>query len=372
MTNERKICDCCGEEWYGYEYEGKFYCAICARGLLSQMKAEYFQSHDASLGWKIDDLWRKIVFDPRSPEYSDSRLEDDSWLDDLEAEDLQAEAILAYAHEDARELVQDFIAERLGGNLNRLKDFNLSSLENDEKYGQLPGNDFDADDCQLSRAIYVLVWGDKLPFLNMLSLGRGRSYRGDTMNTFNTIFGKEIEGTPGCFRGIEAYNPDEKLRNRVRQFSRLCPTIGNFIVLPNNFLRGIGTINTYRGCHEQWHDFFDQYLIALERVLGNTPGQDEILRTFVTERNSIPFSKYAGREGFAQYVRDYYLEDYIGPDGHAADLFGNGHGDVPFYWKKPKLENEEYCRRASDYLNKVMAIVCRRADRIIKALGKNF
>ena len=73
----------------------------------------------------------------------------------------------------------------------------LSSLENDEKYGQQPENDFDADDCQLSRAIYVVVWGDRMPYLNMLSIGRGRSYRGDTMNTFNTIFGREIEGKPG-------------------------------------------------------------------------------------------------------------------------------------------------------------------------------
>ena len=372
MMNERRVCDCCGEEWYGYEHKGKFYCAICARGLLSQMKAEYFKSNDASLGWEIDELWRKIVFNPRSPEYSDSRLEDDSWMDEMENDDLKAEAILAYAHEDARELVQDFVAERLGGDLGKLKDFNLSSLENDEKYGQLPGNDFDADDCQLSRAIYVIVWGDKMPYLNMLSIGRGRSYRGDTMNTFNTVFGKEIEGNLGHFGGIEAYNPDEELRSRVRQFSRLCPTIGNYILLPNNSIKGIGTINTFRGCHEKWHDFFDQYLIGLERVLCNQQGQDETLRKFVKERNSLLFSRYSGREGFAHYVRDFYLEDYIRPDGHAADLFGNGEGDVLFHWRKPKLGNEEYCRRASNYLDKAIAVIDRRADKMIKAIEKNF
>ena len=44
---------------------------------------------------------------------------------------------------------------------------------------------------------------------------------------------------------------------------------------------------------------------------------------------------------------------------------------VPFHWRMPKLGNEEYCRRASDYLDKVLAIIDRRADRIIKAIEKN-
>ena len=22
MMNERRVCDCCGEEWYGYDFEG--------------------------------------------------------------------------------------------------------------------------------------------------------------------------------------------------------------------------------------------------------------------------------------------------------------------------------------------------------------
>ena len=107
-------------------------------------------------------------------------------------------------------------------------------------------------------------------------------------------------------------------------------------------------------------------------MLCNQPGQDEILRTFVKERNSLLFSKYSGREGFSRYVRDFYFEDYIRPDGHAADLFGNGEVDVPFHWRKPKLGNEEYCRRASDYLDKVIAIINRRADRIIEVVENNF
>ena len=107
-------------------------------------------------------------------------------------------------------------------------------------------------------------------------------------------------------------------------------------------------------------------------MLCNQQGQDETLRKFVKERNSLLFSRYSGREGFAHYVRDFYLEDYIRPDGHAADLFGNGEGDVLFHWRKPKLGNEEYCRRASKYWDKASAGMDRRAYKMIRSIEKNY
>ena len=48
----------------------------------------------------------ELVFDPSNPEYEECRLEDANWLEEVENEDLEGDAILAYAREDARELLQ--------------------------------------------------------------------------------------------------------------------------------------------------------------------------------------------------------------------------------------------------------------------------
>ena len=222
-----------------------------------------------------------------------------------------------HSHEDARQLVGDFVKERLNGELDRLKEFNFSTLENDVKYGQQEGLDFDSDDCLLARAIYVLLWSDVFPHMNMQTVGKGRAYRGDTMNTFHTIFGREIAEKPGYFYGLETFHPDEKMRNLARDFHVLVSNIGNYVVLPNYADGSWKTINTYRGCHFLWHDYFDQFMVALEAVLANAPQQDSQLRYLVQQRNGLAFKKYAGPDGFRRLTELLFLDEYVGENGHA-------------------------------------------------------
>ena len=369
MTEKTQICVQCGAEDRCYGHEGRHYCRLCAHGLLSQLKQEYFRSGEAVLGWKIDDLWRQIVFDPRNPEYDEFRLEDASWLDEVEDEELENNTILAYAREDARELVRDFIAERLDGDLDKLKNFNLSSLENDAKYGQQTGNSFDADDCLLARAIYVLVWGDVFPYLNMLSVGSGCAYRGDTMNTFHTMFGREIPEQPGCYYGLENFHPDEKTRTLAGKFHDLVPTIGNYVVLPNYADENRKTINTYRGCHFRWRDYFDQFTTALEAVLTNTSEQDAGLRVLVRERNGYAFEKYAGFDGFRHLAEQLFLDSYLGEDGHAFAFNTVMTDKVMYHWMKPRPSDEEYLKGAQWYARNAIQIIHWRAERIVNVLA---
>ena len=52
-----------------------------------------------------------------------------------------------------KELVAQFIEEKLGGDISRLATFPLGNLRNDKVYG-CPGRNFDSDDTELMRAIY--------------------------------------------------------------------------------------------------------------------------------------------------------------------------------------------------------------------------
>ena len=90
--------------------------------------------------------------------------------------------------ERARQLLQDFIREKLNGTLENIRTFNIKTLRGDDKFG-CPGRYFDCDDTEIMRAIYVVLWGDVLPELSMDTLGNTEKYRGDTMNSFHTMFG---------------------------------------------------------------------------------------------------------------------------------------------------------------------------------------
>ena len=99
-----------------------------------------------------------------------------------------------------RQLLADFVAERLDGDIDRLRDFDLAQLKGDKKYG-CPSRSFDCDDTNLSRAVFCLAFGDVYPAMNMATLADG-AFRGDTINSYNTLMGRPDESSlhPGLDR----------------------------------------------------------------------------------------------------------------------------------------------------------------------------
>ncbi|WJV18975.1 hypothetical protein QU593_00270 [Rossellomorea marisflavi] len=88
-------------------------------------------------------------------------------------------------------------------------------------------------------------------------------YRGDTLNSFHTMFGKEVTSDGGSrrFKGVEKYLSDQPLREIVNRYHQTYHTVGNFIPLPNKKLER-HTFNTYRGV--KYGDYFDLFLKRLE------------------------------------------------------------------------------------------------------------
>lgn len=255
-------------------------------------------------------------------------------------------------------LVSEFTQEVLHGDWDAWKNFDFKSLSDSEKFG-CPGRNFDCDDTNIMRAVYVVLWGDVLPYLYMDNFGYCKQYRGDTVNTFHTMFGREIPGRPGFFAGLEKYKPDDGLREKVRNFGKLCSNIGNYTVLPNYFACQT-SLNCYRGTNE-WHDFFDRFLIELHHVLSGAEKQDETLRELVRV-NDFCFRKFRGENGVKELIRVMFLEDYCSSSGVPGEVF-----PMNYHWRDLR-EREKYFCDSGVYLEKTARIITGRAEKMAAAL----
>ena len=375
MNNQVEKCSKCDSDTAKYLYRGEAYCRECALALIAELKKRYLAG-EKTLGWEIEDLWQQGLWNqalhddlyPAGP---------DSWLEEEEFEagneEYKTWRNISGIREDARELVNDFIDKYLAGDLMKLKNFDFRELADDTHFGCQDKQYFDCDNTSLSQAIYALVWQDVFPYLELCNIGYNKAYRGDTMNTFHTVFGRVNENDSSRYDGLDKFAPiDDAVYDRVRLFHREIHTIGNYVVLPNYCMRIAGekiTINKYRGCHEKWHDYFDQFLMGLEACMTGAQAQDETLRELIAERNDWQMEQYQGQEGFTELARRLFLDDYLTSDGHARNLFADADGRVRFHWEDPRPTREVYLDGALNYLKQAESIIDRRADRILNCLA---
>ena len=215
---------------------------------------------------------------------------------------------LAEPAPEALGLVRRFVAEELHGEVGALAAYDLSTLEGHPLYGA-PGRTFDTDDCNLVRAIFAVLYADALPGLNLDSLGTGRAYRGDTLNSFNTLFGRPIPDQPDRFAGLERFDPTADLRVRAAAFHHTYHTLGNLAPLPNRSVERM-TFNTYRGTHPGWRDVFPIFLQNLRLALLNAPTADPTLCRLVAQ-NAAALREFRGPHGLAELARRLDLDDYL-------------------------------------------------------------
>ena len=259
----------------------------------------------------------------------------------------------------AKSLINNFVEVRLQGNLNELARFDFAQLRGDKKYGVCSGHSFDCDNTNLSKAIYMLVFEDVWNDLSLSSLESGM-YRGDAINSFNTTFGKAV--TTGGFAGLNRFNPDESLQQRVLKFHSLYHTIGNFMVLPN--ARVIGhTLNTFRGTHYQWKDYIDKFIEALYLLLTDSQNTIDDLFHRLIAANIKDFEPYYHQDGFALLMDKLLLNDCIDQEGKPKQLF-----DVVCHWDR-QLTRDMYLRHANQYLNFCESFIEKRGAKMVEILA---
>ena len=260
---------------------------------------------------------------------------------------------------DPRQFLRGFIDEVLSGEIEKFRSFDFKQLKDNDKYG-CPGRNFDCDDSEIIRAVYVVLWGELLPGLRMDNFGYRKQYRGDTMNTFHTMFGRETEEKPGSFAGLEKYAPSDELREKVRHFGRTYTVLGNYTVLPNFYARQT-TLNCYRGTNK-WHDFFDIFLAELRKVLTGAGDQDDTLKELV-QVNSFCFRNFQGEDGVKRLVDGLFLNGYCCENtSQVRQIFSMNH-----HWKDVSAR-ERYLEDAEHYLENAGKIISSRTEKMLCAL----
>ncbi len=254
--------------------------------------------------------------------------------------------------EDAVEFVKRFIDEKLEGDIDNFVNYDFASLDKDDEFC-CPNKDHDCDDNNIMNAIYVVLWGEQLPDCTYDNIGRGKLYRGDTINTFNTMFGSKAEY-------FERYNPSIELRAKVVEFKTQICKIGNYLLLPNNTIKieqYSKTLNTHRGSNH-WFDFFDRFLINIDLCLNNSPEQDKYLAELI-EKNSFFFNKYNNINDIAEL---FLLNDFLGKDEKPYEIY-----NLNYHWRDVNA-HEQYTHDAELFISKATELITRRSALLVKAL----
>ena len=254
-----------------------------------------------------------------------------------------------------QEIIKHFAEEKLSGDLTGLEGYCFSEL-NGTGYGKCSGmSGFDCDNTLLANAIYVSLWGGEgniFPELTMENVGRGKPFRGDTMNSFGTVLGR-YDSTIGLWT---RYGIGEK----VEMFFRKYHTIGNFIVLPNRTAPGTDTLNMYRG--RTWSDFFDRFLIELDKVLAGREDKDAGLDACIVCNRSAFHGMRMSKFSDALFLRDYMNEANTAPQPlFAPRSMGNKF--------KRDIHDAAYRGFASFYMEKATEIISHRAKAICRKLS---
>lgn len=283
-------------------------------------------------------------------------------------------------------LLKDFIADILDGDINRLKDFSFLNLNTDikyhenkykykiniEKYGGYFIKKYDKytlhqyvndyDDMNLMRAINYLLYNDKLHNLKWEDLNweyenskpdyKDYNYRGETINSFNTLINEKFY--KDFFKNIK--NSQEFI-NEIQKFSYKIFSIGNFLLLPNKRV-GKNSINTYKGFYlGDYSDKFFKHILNKDNKYIN-----ELLK-----ENDFWYNEFKKDSDLDKFIQDNYLQDYF-TNNQVNYSFNPYYKHWYFDSTQDLKEKEIYATYIRKYITIVTDKINNRANKILKDL----
>lgn len=256
------------------------------------------------------------------------------------------------SHAYALQLLRKFVRERLGGNLKRLKDYDLNQLVYDPEFGfTSPESSVRDDDSKLIMAVLSLVFAEVWPGLTYQSLEE-RRYRPDIINITSTIFGLNWYDR---YPTIDEYQIEGELRERIVRFCRRCNTIRNVMVVPFGMHLHRNTMALGRG-------YCDVFLREFWKVMT---WEKKINRDVLTalELKRKEEATFRTEENFLRIVRGLFLDDFLENDRPRLVFRGLMSFNSGF-------SREEYLAACVEFLDFCEHFVDKRADRIIKSLAR--
>ena len=267
--------------------------------------------------------------------------------------------------------LDSFVRDHLQGDWRSLADLSLTEMQYSPDLYGFPLNFKDCDETGFMWEIYNRIWGlERMSESPPMEGGTApRIWRGDTINSFRTMFGSEIvcgadhaggSGVVG-FKGLRRNAAEDELFGMAYEFWHTYCLIGNFLPLPNAkcFRR---TMNTYRTV---WRDYFDRFLADLRRCLvegveDGIPGRATM--DGLVSANDYFWDSYGGRDGWERYVREFMLEDYCHDDYTPRRLY-----DDVWYWRR-SLPHGEYVKACRAYVDTASGLIRRRSVRMAARL----
>lgn len=275
------------------------------------------------------------------------------------------------------QLVKEFVDEVLEGDIDALKIFCLKDLS---KY---VGDINDPDMYLIVQAIYIILWGDiyDLTFDKMGSWDwRGTyAFRGDTMNSFGSLFGKEGKDRPFAFRA-KYFGADKnpKLWNKIKEFYQMYHYIGNFIVIPNRGSVQNGINGARAGYYdtdycEGMRDYFDWFLIAIAKYQEKVRCGNIRLNKFEMQLQRNPEYNPFFLD-VTEWEERFFLKDYF-KEGVPTLLFKTPLERRLLKTTVPEerqgeecYEDEEYLRILEDFIDKSKRVIEYRSNKMVDCL----
>lgn len=239
-------------------------------------------------------------------------------------------------------------------------------------YGSNSKDALDCDDTHLARIVYFLIHRDEenneyaLPnLINFSDIGSGYKYkyRGDTINTYSTLFGSKNQGYEIFFKLCNV--EDEGVAN----FRNRYVTMGNFILLPattvqlNPDTRKWYSMNSYRGTNERYRDYFDLFI---SRLMSNDCIDFKLWKEQEELKDYFNFMNDK-----CKFIKANILENYFNMETHQAipNLFKHKDKEAPYYWYMDnKIDDIQYRQFALRYIDKATEIIRNRACKISNIL----
>ena len=252
----------------------------------------------------------------------------------------------------AKTLIQDFIKEKLYGDINSLATFDFGTLRDDEKYGDCKGFAFSVDKCNIVKAIMSVVFADVWPELNQYNIERYK-YLCNRINYTQYLFGANIMDK--FFKGMEKFNPTKEQHERAVRVYHLTACIGNIWVLPGGIDKDKDTYH--------YHGYADLFLKGIYAAMtGKGKAQPDLKAALYKVRKQMV--NYQGEEGFRQFALDMMLNDYIDYYGKPIDLFMH-------VWSMMKdLKPETYFKAMDEYCDFMEQFIPKRGQMIVEKLMK--
>lgn len=243
-------------------------------------------------------------------------------------------------------LVKDFVDEILKGDIDKLVDFDLSTLNENEKYGNLM-----IARAPIVKAIMALVFANVWTGLNVETIEK-YSYWCDTINTFQQLFGSNI--LDQYFMGMQKFCPTKEQQQRAVKVAHMTYYIGNVWVLPNK-----DSINSHK--EKKYRGYVDQLLRAMYDCMTGQKRVDMQLKGILYKNRKL-LADYQGEEGFHKFVGNMILDDFVDESGHPKEVFAG------LWCSKKDLDKDSYFKAVDEYCSFMETFVMKRGQQIVERL----